>query len=98
MGFAAAHELKPPVQRFVFTDQNTMGDLFKTVNELELAGKPPFLKFLGTRGEIVAVEVLVHDPEESAFQLTATGRDAIEEMSVAGHEDAPDPAEGVVQI
>lgn len=82
MGTAQAVEIKPPVRRFVFTDQNTIGDLFATVNELEKSGKPPFLKFLGTRGQIVAVEVLVHVEEESA------------EMGVAGAEEQPDPAAG----
>ena len=86
MATSAAVELKTPVQRFVFTEENTIGDLFATVNELEKAGKPPFLKFLGTRGAIVAVEVLIHEDEQSA------------EMAVAGlEEEAPDPTntEGV---
>jgi hypothetical protein len=74
MATSAAVELKAPVQRFVFTEENTIGDLFVTVNELEKAGKPPFLKFLGTRGAIVAVEVLVHDPEESG-EMAVSGVD-----------------------
>ena len=82
MATSQAAELKPPVRRYVFTEENTIGDLFKLVNELELEGKPPFLKFLGTRGAIVAVEVLVHDPEPPV------------EMAVyVTEEDVPDPAE-----
>lgn len=70
---ASSIELKAPVRRFVFDERNTIGDLFATVNELEKAGKPPFLKFLGTRGAIVAVEVLVHDPEESGEMAVTEG-------------------------
>jgi hypothetical protein len=70
MPTAQTVDLKPPVRRFVFTDLNTMADLFKTVNELELAGKPPFLKFLGTRGQIIAAEVLVHEEPEPSAEMS----------------------------
>jgi hypothetical protein len=95
MPMAQTKELKPPVKRFSFSPSNTIADLVRTVNELEKAGKPPFLKFVGYRGEISAIEILV---EEERSELTLAGRDAIEEMAVAGAEDngeclMPDPAE-----
>jgi hypothetical protein len=96
MGVAQAVRIEGSVQRFRFQLTDTIGDIAIVVRQLEKSGRAPHLRFVGlSNEEISGVEVLGLEP---AIELTPAGRNAIEEMAVAGVEDngevlLPDPAE-----
>lgn len=67
MGTAEAVKVGGQVERFRFTETDTIGDLLATVNDLETRGRTPLLRFVGLTGErVTGLEILTQDQPNPA--------------------------------